>query len=84
MYPIKQKHLDNFKTQLNRKASYHVGYDLRTSGNWRVIQPYDVQDLKIIGPSMDELMYDALGQPPSWAAFNTLCIIFGIIYLLFW
>jgi len=39
VYPIKQRHLDIFKIMLNRNdSSPHNDYDLRKSGNWRLIQ----------------------------------------------
>jgi len=82
---------------LNREnVANHSGYDLRTTGNWRVIQEYDVQDLKVVGlavPKKDDktpttITIDNSGQTekqsggPTWLIF-ILVIIFFVVLSLF-
>ena len=42
VYPIKQEHLDLYKQQLEQAP------DVKAKGNYRVIQPIDTQDPKLI------------------------------------
>ena len=42
VYPIKQEHLDMYKQQLEQAP------DVKAKGNYRVIQPIDTQDPKLI------------------------------------
>jgi len=44
VYPVKEKHLTQFQSQLGRQSAY----DLKTTGNNRVTQPIDDQDVHII------------------------------------
>lgn len=78
IYPIKQRHLDMFQVMLNRNAAAHNGYDLRVSGNWRVIQPYDTQDLKQIGEPLKTLAAATTEQKSSSNLGMTVTILFVI------
>lgn len=48
VYPIKQKHVDQFKAQLDRAAGYDASDPLSTYGNWRVPQPIISQDVHVV------------------------------------
>lgn len=48
IYPIKKKHLDQFKIVLS-----HGDEDLSATGNWRLIQKVDNHDLKMVGSFID-------------------------------
>lgn len=78
VYPIKQKHLDLFLIMMNRNAALHSGYDLRTSGNWRLIQKYDVQDLKQIGEPLKTLTASA--DTDSGSGLGTLVTILLVVF----
>jgi len=38
---------------LNKNDAAHPNYDLRATGNWRLIQDYNTQGLKQIGEPLD-------------------------------
>lgn len=68
-----------FKIMLNRNDTNHVAYDLRVTGNWRVIQKIDTQGLKQIGTAFAIMESDdSKGNGNLGMIVTVLFIIFAL------
>jgi hypothetical protein len=68
-----------FKIMLNRNDANHANYDLRVTGNWRVIQKIDTQGLKQIGTAFAIMESgDSKGNGNLGMIVTVLFIIFAL------
>lgn len=79
IYPVKQKHLDLFKKQLQRGNNLLTGYDLEKLGNWRVTQPIKGQDLHIVQRT-HSMVKDQLTGLFIFLIIASLLCIFSAVY----